>query len=189
MKLGRLHWALIGIVTVALVIMAPSDNEEDAAKVARPEITRGARLSPNNSAASDSGKQRSRETGQAVGRVELERLARLEKRQKEKIVGDVFNATSWYVPPPPPRYVKPPPPPPVPVPVPTAPPLPFTYLGRYGDSASRIIILSKGDRVYTVTEGDIIENTYRVEKLTAGMVNLTYLPLNIEQSLRTGDAL
>ena len=185
MKLGRLHWAFIGIVTAALVIMAPSDNEDDAAKIAR-----GDKPSSTNSAASNSGKQRSREVGREVGRVELERLARLEKQQKDKkIMGDVFNATSWYVPPPP-RYVKPPPPPsPPPIPVPTAPPLPFTYLGRYGDSASRIIILSKGDRVYTVTEGDIIENTYRVEKLTAGMVNLTYLPLNIEQSLRTGDAL
>ena len=181
MKLGRLHWAFIGIVTAALVIMAPSDNEEDAAKIARP-----GKSSTNPTASNNSGKQRPVE----VGRVELERLDKLEKQQKEKkIVGDVFNATSWYVPPPP-HYVKPPPPPPPPpIPVPTAPPLPFTYLGRYGDSASRIIILSKGDRVYTVTEGDIIENTYRVEKLTAGMVNLTYLPLNIEQSLRTGDAL
>ena len=183
MKLGRLHWAFIGIVTAALVIMAPSDNEDDGTKLAR-----GDKPSPTN--ASNSGKQRSREMGREVGRVELERLDKLEKQQKDKkIVGDVFNATSWYVPPPP-HYVKPPPPPPPPpIPVPTAPPLPFTYLGRYGDSASRIIILSKGDRVYTVTEGDIIENTYRVEKLTAGMVNLTYLPLNIEQSLRTGDAL
>lgn len=181
MKLGRLQWAFIIIVTAALVIMAPSDNEDDTAKIARSD-----KQSLPHSAASNSGKQRLPE----VGRVELERLARLEKHQKEeKIVGDVFNATSWYVAPPPPRYVEPPPAPPPPIPVPTAPPLPFTYLGRYGDSASRIIILSKGDRVYTVTEGDIIEDTYRVEKLTAGMVNLTYLPLNIEQSLRTGDAL
>lgn len=181
MKLGRLQWALIVMVTAALVIMAPSDNEDDAAKIARPD-----KPPSTNSAASNSGKQRHPE----VGRVELERLDRLEKRQQEKkVVGDVFNATSWYVPPPP-RYVKPPPPPPPPpIAVPTAPPLPFTYLGRYGDSASRIIILSKGDRVYTVTEGDTIENTYRVEKLTAGMVNLTYLPLNIEQSLRTGEGL
>jgi hypothetical protein len=184
MKLGRLHWGFIGIVTVALVIMAPSDNEDNT------KIARSDRNSPNNSAASDSAKHRLSEAGRGeVGRVELERLDRLEKRQQEKkVVGTVFNATSWYVPPPP-RHVKPPPPAPVLVPIPTAPPLPFTYLGRYGDSASRIIILSKGDRVYTVTEGDIIENTYRVEKLTAGQVNLTYLPLNIEQSLRTGEAL
>jgi hypothetical protein len=78
---------------------------------------------------------------------------------------------------------------PPPVIVPTAPQLPFTYLGRYGDSASRTVILSKGDRVYTVAVGEVIENTYRVEKLTTGMINLTYLPLNIEQHLSTGEAL
>jgi hypothetical protein len=37
--------------------------------------------------------------------------------------------------------------------------------------------------------GDVIENTYRVEKSAMGMINLTYLPLNIEQSLRTGETL
>jgi hypothetical protein len=51
------------------------------------------------------------------------------------------------------------------------------------------VILLKGDKVYTVMPGEIIENTYRVEKLTKGTVNLTYLPLNILQSLRTGEAL
>lgn len=183
MKLGRLHWAVIGLVTVALVVMAPSDNEVDVAKVAQ-----SAKQAKTNSVthSSTADKRRSQE----VGRVELERLARPESQQQElRRVGDAFNATSWYVPPPPPRFVPPPPAAPPPIIVPTAPPLPFTYLGRYGDTASRTIILSKGERVYTVTEGDVIENTYRVEKLTAGMVNLTYLPLNIQQSLRTGEAL
>jgi hypothetical protein len=73
--------------------------------------------------------------------------------------------------------------------VPTAPPLPFTYIGRYGDTASRTVVLAKGDRVYTVAVGEVIENTYRVEKFTLGTVNLTYLPLNIEQHLPTGEAL
>jgi hypothetical protein len=126
-----------------------------------------------------------------VGRVELERLTGLELQQTDKKrVGDAFNITSWYVPPPAPRMTAKPvviaPPPP---PAPTAPPLPFTYLGRYGDTETRTIILSKGDRVYTVAVGDVIENTYRIEKSAIGMVNLTYLPLNIEQSLRTGETL
>lgn len=183
MKLGRLHWAVIGLVTAALVVMAPSDNEVDVTKLAQ-----SAKPAKINSAtrSSTADKRRSQE----VGRVELERFARPELQQQElRRVGDAFNATSWYVPPPPPRFVPPPPAAPPPIIVPTAPPLPFTYLGRYGDTASRTIILSKGERVYTVAVGDVIENTYRVEKLTAGMVNLTYLPLNIQQSLRTGEAL
>jgi hypothetical protein len=62
-------------------------------------------------------------------------------------------------------------------------------LGRYGDSDTRTVILTKGDKVYTVTVGDTIENTYRIEKYSPGVVKLTYLPLNIVQSLRTGEAL
>jgi hypothetical protein len=83
-------------------------------------------------------------------------------------------------------YVPPPPPPPPPAP--TAPPLPFAFLGRYDDSSSLVIILTKGDRVYTVSVGDVIENTYKVEKLSAGVLTFTYLPLKIEQKLRIGEA-
>lgn len=184
MKLSRLHWAGIVAVTAALVILAPSDKDADIAKVARP-----AKQSPMRASSPSATENKSRTT--EVGRVELERLAGLESQQiDKKRMGDAFNITSWYVPPPAPRMtakpvvVAPPPPP-----VPTAPPLPFTYLGRYGDTETRTIILSKGDRVYTVAVGDVIENTYRVEKSAMGMVNLTYLPLNIEQSLRTGETL
>ncbi len=187
MKLGRLHWAVIILVTVVLVVMAPADNNVDIAKAAK-----STKQPSTNSNTFSSTKNKARTP--EVGRVELERLARLESQQAgKKGVGDAFNPTSWYVPPPPP-------PPPVvvakpivvappPIPVPTAPPLPFVYLGRVGDTDTRTIILSKGDHVYTVAVGDVIENTYRVEKPTAGTVNLTYLPLNIAQSLRTGETL
>ncbi len=47
-------------------------------------------------------------------------------------------------------------------------------------------MLVKGDRIYTVTEGDVIENTYRVERVSAERVELTYLPLNIRQSISIG---
>ncbi|MBZ0106404.1 MAG: hypothetical protein K8H84_12340 [Sulfuricella denitrificans] len=116
--------------------------------------------------------------------VELERMNRPQLQQQEGESGssNVFSATSWYVPPPPPPPAKPAPPP-----KPTAPPLPFSYLGRYQDAAL-VIMLVKGDRVYTVSEGDVIENTYRVERVSAGMVELTYLPLNIRQTLSTGAA-
>jgi hypothetical protein len=73
--------------------------------------------------------------------------------------------------------------------VPTAPPMPFTYLGRYEDAPTRLVILVKGERMYTVAEGDVIENTYRIEKVMPGQVELTYMPLNIKQSLSTGEAL
>ncbi len=117
-------------------------------------------------------------------RVELERMIRPAPPQEgEAGIGNVFGATSWYVTPPPPPPVKPPPPP-----NPAAPAMPFTFLGLYQEGTGKVVMLVKGDRVFTVSEGDVIENTYRVERVSAGMVELTYLPLNIRQSISTGAA-
>jgi hypothetical protein len=99
-------------------------------------------------------------------------------------VGKLFGAMSWYVPPPPP----PPQPPrkPLPPPPPSAPPMPFSFLGRYVEDEALIILLVKGERIYTVSEGEVIENTYRVERLMGGVLEMTYLPLNIKQTINTG---
>ncbi len=128
---------------------------------------------------------------QAVAHVEFERLARLDSRKdgtkvEEVEIGNVFGATSWYVPPPPPP---PPPLPPEPPAKPTAPPLPFTYLGRYEEAPAKLILLVKGDRIYTVVEGEVIENTYLVGHIAGGQLELTYLPLSIKQSLHAGGAI
>lgn len=180
MKLKRWHWIAIA-AAVILVVMAP-DEESPPEKGARPAKATGA----SSASASSAG-------ARSPGRVELELLARLEKRQQERgKVSDVFNQTSWYVAPPLPVLTarqKQEAAVPVSAPAPTAPPLPLTYLGRYGDTDARTVVLAAGEKVYTVKAGDVIDNTYRVEKFTPGLVNLTYLPLNIVQSLRTGEAL
>ena len=118
-------------------------------------------------------------------RVEIERLKQPARKKKAKDkVGNAFGATSWYVPPPPPAPVKPPPPPP-----PAAPPMPFTYLGLYEEAAGKTVMLLRGGHVYTVAVGDVIENIYRVDSVENGVVEMTYLPLNIKQSINTGNSL
>jgi hypothetical protein len=116
-------------------------------------------------------------------RLELENLRR---RDPDTEAGDghLFESMSWYVPPPPPKPLPPSPPPPPPPP--TAPPLPFSFLGRYVDGKATVIMLVKDDRIYTVSEGDVIDNTYRIGHLSGGVLELTYLPLNIKQTLTTG---
>lgn len=115
--------------------------------------------------------------------VGLERLNREDATAKsDPADGNVFKAMSWYVPPPPPPPKPPPPPPP-----PTAPPLPFSFMGRYEEGGTLIILLVRGDRIYTVSEGEVIDNTYRVERLSGGQLELTYLPLNIRQTLSAGE--
>lgn len=162
-------WAFIGVSVTAIVMTAASDDGSEApqktqARIPPPVVTQ--------------------QGSPGVPRVELERMIRPAQQQEgEAGIGNVFGATSWYVPPPPPPPVKPPPPP-----KPAAPAMPFTFLGLYEEGTGKVVMLVKGDRIYTVGEGDVIENTYRVERVSAGVVELTYLPLNIRQSISTGAA-
>lgn len=71
---------------------------------------------------------------------------------------------------------------------PTAPPLPFTYMGKMVDeqSGKLVLYLAKGDVAYTVSSGDLIDDTYRVEAITDTELKLIYIPLNIKQILIIG---
>jgi hypothetical protein len=64
--------------------------------------------------------------------------------------------------------------------------MPFSFLGRYEEGETRIILLVRDERIYTVAEGEVIDNTYRVESLAGGQLELIYLPLNIKQTISTG---
>ena len=107
-------------------------------------------------------------------------LDKLNRPRPQDPPQNLFVNKSWYVAPPPPpqvAYVAPPPP------APAAPPLPFTYMGKVHEEgqARSIIFLVKADQLYAVAEGDVIDNTYRVEKIKAGQLVLRYLPLGIQQ--------
>lgn len=118
--------------------------------------------------------------------VELERLKRAPgadaaaKAPAAPEVVNAFSSTSWYVPPPPAKALPPP--------KPTAPPLPFTFMGRYDDARKAVVMLVKGDRLYTVSVGDVIDGTYRVDRISDKSVDLIYLPLHEMQSLPAGGA-
>lgn len=99
---------------------------------------------------------------------------------------DLFKATSWFVPPPPPpqqqaSLIPPPPPPP-----PQAPPLPFSFMGRYDDGVKPVYLLTRGDLVLTAAVGDKLDGTYQVEALEGNNLVINYLPLNQKQTLDVG---
>lgn len=71
----------------------------------------------------------------------------------------------------------------LPPPPPSAPPLAFTFLGRMVDRGEVTVFLSKGGRQYTVKVNDTLDDTYRVDRITATDAVLTYLPLNTQQIL------
>jgi hypothetical protein len=91
-----------------------------------------------------------------------------------------FAHQDWTPPPPPPAAPPPPPPP-------TAPPLPFTFLGKSVGDGAWEIYLARGDRTYVVRDkGAVIDGTYRVDAIAPPVLTLTYLPLNQVQQLNIG---
>ena len=93
----------------------------------------------------------------------------------------LFARHDWTPPPPPPSNAPPPPPPP-----PSAPPLPFTYLGKSLQDGVWEIYLARGERTYLVRDGATIDGTYRVDAIRPPVLNLTYLPLDQTQQLNIG---
>ncbi|MBI2318081.1 MAG: hypothetical protein HYY28_11100 [Betaproteobacteria bacterium] len=164
------EWALLALAP-AIVLAAlgvESEDRDGAAEVA--EVAKTVTAKAEAGRAADSG---------------VLDLADLRRDAGGSDAQNAFEAKSWYVPPPPPPQTPakllPPPPP-------SAPPLPFTYLGRYEDSAKPVIFLVRGDRILLVSAGDVIEGTYRVEGIAGAALGLTYLPLNIRQTLNIGNA-
>lgn len=92
---------------------------------------------------------------------------------------DMFASTSWYVPPPPPKPLPPPPPAP--------PPLSFVFLGKMLDGDRLTVFLSWQNRSLTVKSGDMIDDIYRVDEIKPPQMTLTYLPLNMQQTLYIGE--
>lgn len=170
MKMQPWHQrVLVGVAAIAIFLSAASDEGQQA--------------EPKQAHASAPPKPEP--APPPAPRIELERLGRPDAKSADADVGNAFSVISWYVPPPPPP--PPPSPKPVPPPPPTAPPLPYSYLGRYVEDGKLVILLVRSERIYTVSEGEVIENTYRVERLARGWLEMTYLPLNIKQTLSTGE--
>lgn len=164
---------LLVVAVVAIVIaFLPAGKQDETVTPAK------AQAQPPNSLSSQ---QTSRQQQSEQVHVELERLSQQKANAGGgKAVANAFNSTSWHI-----TRPAPPPPPPPPPPAPTAPPLPFTYMGRYEDPPKLLVILASGNKVYTVSEGEVIDGNYRVDRITDSAVELVYLPLNINQSLST----
>lgn len=90
----------------------------------------------------------------------------------------LFSSKSW-APPPVVAELAPPPPP-------SAPPLPFTYLGKQTADGLMEVYLARGDEIFVVRDHTVIQNTYRVESIKPPTLTLVYLPLNEIQRLSIG---
>jgi hypothetical protein len=96
--------------------------------------------------------------------------------------GELFLPQSWSPPPAPAgkagsAAVKPPPEKPAP------PALPYRVAGKMIHGEQPQIVLAKGDAVYTVREGDTLDDGYQVLKIRDEHVMLLYLPLGVQHTL------
>lgn len=110
-----------------------------------------------------------------------EATQRLPSRVAQQADVDLFAHHSWYrpPPPPPPRVVIPP--------APTAPPFPYLYLGQYerlGDKP--VYFLHRGDSVFDVQVGQVLDGVWSVDAVTEGQMRLTYTPLRMQQVISAG---
>jgi len=104
-------------------------------------------------------------------------LEALERRKVSGTVPDLFEHRA-PTPPAPVRIAVVAPPP-----TPVAPPLPFRYLGRLDDGERRAVFLEEGKNVYSVAVGDMIDQRYRIERITDTAVTFRHVLLGTEQTL------
>ena len=97
--------------------------------------------------------------------------------------GGLFAGQNLNPPPPPPSEPSRPPPPP---PAPTAPPVPFTVIGKGLADGAYEVYLANGERTYVVRANTVIDGMYRVDAIAPPTLTLTYLPLNQVQQLNIG---
>ncbi|HEX6363684.1 MAG TPA: hypothetical protein VFZ93_12040, partial [Albitalea sp.] len=74
-------------------------------------------------------------------------------------------------------------PPPAPPPVPQAPPLPFTYLGKWVEDGRTTVFLGRSGQPVAVRGVGRLDGTYAVESIDDRRIVLKYLPLGTLQAL------
>lgn len=72
---------------------------------------------------------------------------------------------------------------PVRAPPPVAPPLQFKYIGKIMEGKMTSVFLSMADNFYIAKVGERIEKNYRVDRINDDVIEFTYLPLGIKQTL------
>lgn len=71
----------------------------------------------------------------------------------------------------------------LPPPPPSAPQLPFKFIGRMIDGNEVTLFLTNNNQLYSARVSDVLDSTYRVDKITEKTAVLTYLPMNTQQEL------
>jgi hypothetical protein len=93
----------------------------------------------------------------------------------------LFSSQNWNPPPAPPSE-------PAAAPPPSAPPLPFTYIGKKVEDLTWEVYVTRGDQTLILREKEVVDLTYRIDSIHPPTLSLTYMPLNQVQTLSIGSA-
>lgn len=187
----RLLWALGAVLAVTAWLQGQSTDEgaTEASNLLAEPAQRSARAgipdAPRVSAATAG-------TAPAAGLAASEALVQA-MAQREALQARLSAPASsrtpplWLLaePPPPPRPTRQAEAPPAPV----APRFPHAWVGRLDDEpapgvpAVQRAVLQSPRGVWVVRAGDVIENTWRIERIQARALQLTYLPLGQVQTV------
>ena len=108
--------------------------------------------------------------------IEVPQVLNYRRSTEEKVdVVDIFEARP--VPGPAPVVAKPEP-----------PELPFVFMGRIEEAGHLKVVLVQGDQMHIIAKGQQFAGTYRLDEVGANELVLTYLPLDVRQSLPMGAA-
>lgn len=67
---------------------------------------------------------------------------------------------------------------------PTAPPVPYSFVGKMVENGQTKGFIQQGEVVLTVKHGDILNTQYQVMAIENDSIKVMYLPLNTPQSIR-----
>jgi len=170
MKLQRL--LLAGGLVVSALIAIFGDRDRFGEAVSAPRAESPSKLATREEAQASMTKSH-RTTHVDVTRI-LSR-ANLADGDQDPVEPDktLFAVHSWAPPPPAPAAPE----------KPTAPPLPFSYLGKEFDGRQWRVFLARQSAVLIVKADDVIEDTYRIEKISPPVMTVLYMPLNESQQL------
>lgn len=151
---------LITAVAAVVAVLAFEPGRKDEARSAPRESSAGAPVARANSP---------------------ESLQLPERRGLSQARGELFGA-----PPPPPQPVATAASAPV---VQVAPPMPYRFAGRVRKGGEEEFLLSKGELVFPVKEGDTIDGTYKVVAVKPDGIELVYLPLGTTERIMVSSVL
>jgi hypothetical protein len=102
--------------------------------------------------------------------------------------GDLFTARSWKVAPILASVTEQPVNQTPVVQAPSVPPMPFQFIGKLNDRSDLQVFLQNGEKIYVVRKGDVIDETWRIERISDVELSFVYLPLHLSQTLSVGSA-